>query len=356
VNEWGEHMSNWEYARKNMFLSDVEAVCELAELSMEEYEQMEALAELKDMEADKLFSAEIELNYWSYASVIYRLKNGREVCREFKINVMNEEAVAYLDRIIGEPAFKKGYLEGTSDNLVTLLKDNEKYAVEAFYGNTIYSSKMSREDAAEFLQVYQSELLDASFSAMKENIPAGVLLVDITQTNKNGGRWTQTVGVNVYEFMEKSIACLREKGYYAEEYLNPQDVERIQVINYNSEARMRLEEQRKQQTGMEEAGGYEAVTETSVRMETMEAGITDTSVYADYTEPWQIEAIAGMLYPNDLIGHEWDGGTQRDDEYEVHVFFKNGTKISREYGITAYYGFVKGEVPEFVEIDTAYKE
>ncbi|MBQ8598173.1 MAG: hypothetical protein IJ409_10325 [Lachnospiraceae bacterium] len=356
VDEWGDYVSNWEYAKENMFLADVEAVCELAQLSMDEYEQMKRWAESMDLDEDELYTGETEEEYyWSYASVIYRMKNGREVCREFKINVKNEEAVAYLDRIIGEPEFKTGYLDGASDTLIALLENNDRYTVEAFYGNTVYNSKMSRQDAAEFVKVYQSELKDADFSDLRESVPVGVLLIDVTQTNRNGGRWTRTIGINVYEFMEASTSYLEEKGYYLDAHLNPEDVERIQIVNYNNEARKLLEEKQKMQTGA--AGLEETVTQvSSVRYQMVETNVTDTSVYVDYTEPEQIAAIAEMLYPNDLIGYEWDGGTPRDDEYEVHVYFKNGNKISKEYGITAYYGFIEGQVPEFVQADTAYTE
>lgn len=356
VDEWGDYVSNWEYAKENMFLTDVEAVCKLAELSMEEYEQMKQWAIAQNLDTDEFEAGETKGDsYWSYASVIYRMKNGREVCREFKINVQNEEAVEYLDRIIGEPEFKMGYLDGASKNLVTLLENNEKYTIEAFYSNTIYGNKMSREDAAAFVKIYQTELGGADFSVIREKIPVGVLLIDVTQTNQDGGRWTRTIGINVYEFMEQSIAYLRENGYYVEEYLNPEEVERIQVINYNNETRERLIEEQKLQA---EAGGLEETTEvtTSVRYQMKEDYITDTSVYVDYTDPEQIAAIAEMLYPNDLIGYEWDGGTPRDDEYEVCVYFKSGNKTSKEYGITAYYGFIEGHVPEFVQEDTRYTE
>lgn len=356
VDEWGNYVSNWEYAKENMFLTDTEAVCALARLSMEEYDDMKQYAEAMGLEEDEFYIGKAEKEYyWSYASVIYRLKNGREVFREFKVNVMNEEAVACLDRIIGEPEFKKGYFDGASDTLVTLLEDNDKYTIEAFYGNTVYSSKMSREDAAEFVAVYQNELMDADFSTLREQVPAGVLLIDITQTNKDGGRWTRTVGINVYEFMEESTAYLKEKGYYVEEHLNPEDVERIQIINHNNEARELLQEKQKMQAG---AAGLEEVTEeaTSVRLQMAETNVTDTSVYVDYMEPEQIAAIAERLYPNDMLSYEWDGGTPRDDEYEIYVYFKNGNKISKEYGITAYYGFIEGQVPEFVQEETAYVE
>ena len=357
VDEWGNYMSNWEYARKNMYLTDAEAVCSLAQLSMEEYEQLTQWAESMNIDEEEFYTGKTEkAGYWSYASVIYRMKNGREICREFQINVKNEEAVAYLDRIIGEPAFKKGYLDGASENLITLLEDNDKYTIEAFYGNMVYHNKMSRSDAAEFVKIYQAELLNASFSELKENVPKGVLLVDVTQSTKDGGRWTRTIGINVYEFMTESISYLRDKGYFVEDHLNPEDVERIQIVNYNSAARELLEEKQKMQAGA--AGLEEAVAEeyTSVRLQMSPSDVTDTTVYVNYTDPEKIAAIAKIIYPNDLLGYEWDGGTPRDDEYEVYVYFKNGAGIDREYGIVSYYGFIEGQVPEFVQDETAYRE
>ena len=356
VDEWGDYMSNWEYAKQYMFLEDVESVCELAQISMEEYEQMEQYAKAMDLEEDELYTGELkEEYYWSYVSVIYRMKSGREVCREFQVNVKNETAVALLDEIIGEPEFKKGYMDGASDTLLTLLEDNKRYGVEAFYGNTVYSNKMNRQDAAAFVKIYQEEIMNADFTMLRDYVPVGVLLVDVTQMNENGGRWTRTIGMNVYEFMEESVSYLREKGYYLENYLNPEDVERIQVINYNREAKEKLEEMEQMQAGA--ATLEEVVTEeTSVRVTMAESDKTDTSVYVDYTKPEQIAMLADSIYPNDLIGYDWDGGRVRNDDYEVYVFFKNGSVVGKTNGITAYYGFLDGQVPESVQEETAYKE
>lgn len=341
INEWGEYMSNWEYADKNMFLTDAESVCALAELSMKESEQKESEKEEDD-------------GYWSYASVIYRLKNGRKVCREFKVNVKNAEAVTYLDRIIGEPEFKKGYLNGASENLTNLLKNNDKYEIEAYYGNMIYTNRMNRKDAAEFIEIYQTELLPATFTTLKEQVPAGILMIDVTQDYRDGGRGTWTVGINVYGFMEKSISYLKEKGYYVEEQLNPEDVERIQVLNYNSEIRERLEEEQKDRAETEGIQETEMAEAKSVRMQTSDE--FNTLVYADYTDPEQIRRITEAVYPQELLGNEWDGGTVKAEDYTVCIYFKGGTKIGREYGFNAYYGFLEGQIPEFVQTDTVYKE
>lgn len=341
VDEWGKYMSNWEYADENMFLTDAESVCALAELSMKEYE----LKKPDQWENE---------DYWSYASVIYRLKSGRKVCREFMVNVKNAEAVTYLDRIIGEPEFKKGYLNGASENLADLLENNDKYAIEAYYGNTIYTNRMNQKDAAEFVEIYQTELLPATFTTLKEQVPAGVLMIDVTQEYRDGSRGTWTVGINVYGFMEKSISYLKEKGYYVEEQLNPEDVERIQVVNYNSEIREQLEEEQKKQAETEEIKETEMAETKSVRIQTTDD--INTLVYADYTDPEQIRRIAEAVYPQELLGNEWDGGTKKAEDYTVCIYFKSGTKIGREYGIDAYYGFVEGQIPEFVQEDTVYTE
>ena len=101
----------------------------------------------------------------------------------------------------------------------------------------------------------------------------------------------------------------------------------------------------------------EVVTEeTSVRVTMAESDKTDTSVYVDYTKPEQIAMLADSIYPNDLIGYDWDGGRVRNDDYEVYVFFKNGSVVGKTNGITAYYGFLDGQVPESVQEETAYKE
>lgn len=83
----------------------------------------------------------------------------------------------------------------------------------------------------------------------------------------------------------------------------------------------------------------------------------DTRVYMDYTEKEDIANIADCIYTQEMTYTDnWDGGKEYDSNYQVIVYFKADSEINRSYGSNAYYCFMKGEVPDFVRMDTCYKE
>lgn len=345
----GTSVSVMEYADRYMYLHDVEAACGLARHSIDGYSQV-AQNYYQDYDEEKW-------GRWSQAKILYRLRNGKQVCRKLLVNVDDEETVALLDRIMGSDEFKKGYMPGASDNLQAMF-GREEYKIRAFYENTVYSRDMSREDAERLLAIYQEDLEAANFSRIRDSIPEGMLRLQMSQElpgtggiYSGYGRATRNwyVNVNIYSFNEKCIDFLREKGYYMEYQLDPEDVSYIQVMNRNSEAARELLEKRQEDAGfsMEEQDGDLA--------EDYEEDI-DTRVYAEYTQPEQIRQIASCYYPEDFVAScDWDRGKELDTEYSIYVYFRAESELTRRFGTSAIYGFAQEAVPDFVAADTAYR-
>jgi len=343
-------MSEMEYAMKYMFLTDVEDVCQLAEISMEEYNKLEW-----DRYSMDTFEDEDTGSYWSEAAIVYRLKNGKEVYRNLWVNVEDEKTQELLDHITGTAEFKEGYLMGASKQLDAVLNDPQ-YKMSVYYGDMVYQSRMSREELNELLERYRKDIEKFSFLKAKESMPAGAVMIELEQElseNYYGGyvrtSSVKEIGINIYPFYENCVSYLKEKGYYMDMQVDLDDIAQIQVVNYNSEAAEKL---RSQQGDVIEDEAVPAVAKTQY------AGLansTETSVYADYTEKEEIEQIASVIYPREFVSLRWDNGLTYDKEYEVVVYFKPGSEIVKEYGSSHYYRFVEGTVPQFVQEDTAYK-
>lgn len=361
----GTYMSSGEYADQYMHLKNVADVCELAEISMngyneylERYEQKGNIDDQTDMDD--------QTECWSSGTLIYHLKNGRKVSRSIYVNVNDERTSQLLDQIIGSEEFKKGYMAGASENLTTMMADEGgKRRISATYGNGVYTRKMSEADAKSFLEIYRADLALANFSNVRESTPLAVFDLSIEEDIMgsadvigNGiSRSTRTwmASMNIYPFYEKSITWLKEHGYYMDYQLNVDDVDHIQVINQNYEAKEKLEEKLNTTAG---AAAIAADTvEAATAVEVYGEYEVDTRVYVDYTEKDDIALIADCVYPEDMrYGFDWDGGKTFDDGYQVIVYFKAGSEINRNYGTNAYYCFMKGQVPDFVMEDTLYKE
>lgn len=353
----GAYLSELAYADKYMQLDNVADICELAEFSMNEYN-----AFIRRVEKEGY--GEEQAENWSYATLIYHMKNGRSISRAVWIDVNNDKSVQLLDLIIGSEEFKKGYMPGASENLDRVLaEENSKRKISATCGNSVYTKKMSEADARSFLEIYRRDLALADFSKVKESAP-WVMFSLLIEEDISGGSYTawngvsrsgvtRTITMNIYPFYEESIAWLKEHGYYMEHQLELKDVARIQVINYNSKEREKLEEKINTSSGaaaiMDDP--YIAVGDAEIYDESA----VDTRVYVDYTKEEEIARIASCIYPNTMVsGPDWDGGKKYDGDYEVIVYFKADSRMNREYGINAYYCFMEDQIPDFVMEDTRY--
>ena len=107
--------------------------------------------------------------------------------------------------------------------------------------------------------------------------------------------------------------------------MKPEDVEKIQVTNYNYEVQKQ--------------------------------GDADTSEYirnAVYDQEEDIRELCDKLYPSDWICSGWSMGADAERDYSVTVYFKPEKSVDG-MGV-AYFTFLDGETPEFVQADTLYEE
>lgn len=358
-DESGTFISTYEYARRNMQLHNVEEICEMVERSMKAFDQVDRYGD---------DDASNQEGTWVYTNILYRLKNGREVCRCLWVNVEDAHTVETLDKIVGAEEFKKGFFMGASDSLTAMLENKEgKYKISTSYGNRIYQQKMSDAQAKEFLAIYQKDLAAANFSNIRENTPVGMMSFAITE-EVNGSVYMSSdgvvsratrgwdVGVYIYPFYKDSIAYLKENGYYMDTQVKLEDIAKIQVVNYNYDVVRNLQEERFATAGASAIG----MDDPAVLLEMGSAAKYDTEidarVYVDYAQEEQIREIAECIYPSDLVIDDWDCGKKLDRNYQVVVYFKTDSEMTKNFGTNAWYGFLEGQVPEFVVEDTAYKE
>ena len=345
-DEKGNYLSEYEYAKKYMFIKDTNSVCELVKISMENS---------GDIDENKIYS--MENHQWSMASLIYRLKDGREVSRRIWVDTKDPATIQLLDQIIGSEEFQAGAFVGVSNLLSELLADSGTYTVQASYGNTIYTNKMNKDDVTELLEAYKKDMANTNFSLMSSCVPTGSVRLEF-RAKTIGTSYSynsRSSGFNIYPFFENSIACLKENGYYIENQLNPEDVDRIQVVNYNYELSEQLQEEQKSAVGAatigtdtEMVGDWEMAEKYGYEL--------DARVFANYTDAEDIAEIAACIYSSECLYEDWDHGTAKNQEYEVNVYFKADSRISKEYGMNAYYGFVGDQIPAFVQEDTTYQQ
>ncbi len=347
-NENLEYMSRYDYMKENMYLTDVGAVNKLLKKSIEAIGQMTSLNEIYTGENGE----------WYQLVVNYRMNNKREVIRQLYVNLEDEETLELLDRIESSEEFIAGAYLGASDILERAIA-NEDYQIGIAYGNGIYETKMERSDAKELLACYKDDIAKAGFLRQRETIPSGSLIVTV---EKKMGSYTMTnqAEISIYPFFDECISYLKEKGYYMERFINPEDIDRIQVVNYNYEIAEKLEEEQQKEASLDAMDAPEllhaqAYTEAEAVVYKADETV-DTRRYATYDDADQIAQISEMIYPGGWIYKGWHMDKEQDENYAVSVYFKPGNDRLRWDGDIGSYCFLVDEVPDFVVADTQYIE
>lgn len=330
-----EHTSKVSYAEENMYLSDVGAVNKLLKLSVDEISKYDNLSRIYEENDDAL---------WYNVTLIFRMDNKRNVYRDIYVNVNNPEAAELLDRIEASDEYVSGIYMGASESLAKILSD-DKSKVAVSYGDSYYQQKFSSQEAEEFLALYREDVKGNGFTKLRESIPCGSLRFTIVKKYLSHSSYFDTE-FPIYPFYTRCVEYLKEKGYYRESFIDPKDVERIQVTNYNVDF---AAEKQKQQEQLVLDSEVSAVSE-SVWND------SEYSRYASYDSPDDIRELCNALYPQDWLNQSWHMAANGDSDYRITVYFKSDSQPAKDNMGVGTYCFKAGEVPQFVIDDTVYRE
>lgn len=341
------NVSKTDYIMENMYVTDVGAVNKLLKMSMEEVEKYGNLS--------RLFDSEEEGAEWYRVTLIYRMGNKRNVSRSILINVQDPDTVELLDRIEGSEEYICGVYPGASETLDKLLTE-ENARVSVFYGNNVYQQKISVEEASRLLALYREDIKGTTFSMFRENVNTGSLRLSIEKKKMDYTTYYDTE-IRIYPFFTRCVEYLKERGLYRETFIDPEDVERIQVMNYHYE----LEKQYQEEKELQQIPDAEAALNTGRHMAITEskseygAGESDFIRYANYEDEESIKEICDKIYPNSWSSQSWHSSYKRAEDYQVTIYFKSESVMKLGTGAAEGFFFMEDGVPEFVEQDTAYQ-
>ena len=335
---WDEDMkyiSKEEYVEEYMYLTDIGAVNQLMKHSMELVDQYEDMNLLHEDESRE----------WRRVTVTYRMADKRKVSREMLIDLADEETIALLDRIESSEEYIAGGIFGASDILQKAL-DDESRKISVSYGNGTYLTKLKKEEAQELITRYQEDVRTGGFLKYRESVPTGSLCLEFEEQYSYYTAYTQAE-LLIYPFYENCVAYLTENGYYIPEIIKAEDVEKIQIINEHYDL---VEEARNQQDEASTPMAEIVIADYAIK------DINDEfRRIVTYDTPEEIAAIIEKLYSREQLNGSWHSTKLLDNNYSIKVYFNpesGATAIDNEgFG---YYVFEQGEVPEFVEEDTAY--
>lgn len=294
------------YLEDNMFITDVDAVCELAGRSYE-------AEEMKNMEEVRTIH------------VLYRLKSGKTVSRYFYVDVGNPANEELLNRLIGSREYKEGYYQIYQDNLPF---DEYRKQMEISYHNGVIEWGVSASYAEDVREAWIKDMEQFDFSMARNNRVCGYLRFGITSSYM---AWE----LPVYENFTNTVALLKEQNIYYPLELHAEDIQSLEIVNYHYDER--------EEYDAAETENYDVAVGLS------------SIVTASFDEPEEIEQILAGIYPIELDDMTyWNEQKMTDKNYLITISFNADTDYHHPFGRGYYdFYFLTGEVPEFVVERTA---
>lgn len=333
-----EYVGKEDFFKEHMYLTDIDTVNELLKNSNDAVAACDDLHQFYGDETDE---------QWYTLEVLYRLGEKRTASRRVYVNPDDPKTMDLLDRIVGTKEYSEGAYISNADAIDHVLKD-EKAKVTVYYGSNIYNQKITREEASELLALYREDVRECRFSDLRSNIPTGSLRIGMEKRDTNYTSYRESE-VKIYPFYTRCVEYLKDKELYMETFLKPEDVEKIQVTNYNYEI------QKQKQGDADVPDDYGA--KINMAMTVGHTDAEETSEYirnAVYDQEEDIRELCDKLYPSDWICSGWSMGADAERDYSVTVYFKPEKSVDG-MGV-AYFTFLDGETPEFVQADTLYEE
>ena len=295
--------SNDEYHEQNMYLTDIEAVENIAEIAQK-------------YTTETVKSGDSNTYAEGYAmNVIYRLKNGRKVYRSF--TVPYDIDPEYMDAVIGSDQYKESFFG--------LDKEGEYVAnagdVTATYDNGHGNLATDEFNYDDFKAAYETDIKQYNYSMAHNNMPVGNIAFSSSSMNYVG-----SVSYPIYASYSNTIKWLKSEKIWINTEVNIDDVEQISVTNYHNEVYA---------DGQSFAG--------------------DPSVSVVYTDPDDMKMVIDASIPSSITG-TWQTNDTQDYNYSIVVTYKeDAIKNASAYGYDGlyYYNFFSDKVPEKVANDTA---
>lgn len=348
LNENMESVGSNEYAGEYMYLTDVGAVCKLAKKSMEEMNGREDFYSV-------IYNDDEQADTWYGAQLIFRMNSGKTVCRRIYINVDDKENQELLDRIEGTDEFRIGYYQAAGEVLDEAIS-NTKKEVTASYWNGVYNQKIQKEELQKLLTLYKKDVRTTNFTKVREKEASGYIRLSVMSKQRNYS-YANEIGIAIYPFFTECINYLKELNYYNDKFVNLEDVEKIQVINYNLEKQREWEiEKQKEQAVILKEETQDFSTEVLMGYPLTETDEMDFRTYVTYADEEDLKKLSDFIYPVEINYAGWTREKGAERNYSVLVYFKPESGVALSYGNMAYYTFKEGQVPDFVEKDTQYQE
>lgn len=320
--EWYEedesirYVSDSVYLQEHMFLTDADAVCELARKGQE------LLIELEDYEGTEENGKDIRI-----VKVLYRLKSGKEVERLLWVDFEDASNEELLNRLVGTQEYRDGFYLIANGDIEDPFAEMER-EWQVLYTNGTIETQLPASESSRLREMWLKDMEQFDFTLAHNSMPCGKLTWEI----RNG---YISMHLPVYENFTNTLAVLEEYSAYYPVELRAEDVLSLEVTNWHNQD---------QDEFFYEGSAYaKSVVQDA-----------NHAVTKEFTDPEEIAEIVKNLYPNGTMPSlYWNESDRVDDNYTIVVTFKMDTDYPYRRGYFNY-NFLSGQVPDFVVERTAF--
>ncbi len=247
-------------------------------------------------------------------SILYRMKNGRKIYRYITVpyDVVDDK----LENIISSEEYKIGNFEVFHDDEI---READKNAVNRTlrYVSCGETKSTTYFDYTELSEAYRRDiLLNYSFKNMKNVMPTGSIEYEVSDETYVYG------SLNVYDTYTNTINLLKAYGIYTDSAELSDNITEVIVTNYYP--------------------GYDLEKTSSDEIEE-----SVDSKMVSYYDKESVKKILEAAVSTDFY-NMWYNYNNNNSQYSIQVYTNGNVQ---NYG-GAYYTFIKGKVPDFVEEDT----
>ncbi|MBR6147102.1 MAG: hypothetical protein IKQ44_01965 [Lachnospiraceae bacterium] len=323
------HMSAQQYCIENMFITDIDSIYELMELSMKSYDEDCLKTNNRDV-----------LNYMRYtkyddAVIVLRTKNGRVIYKNIPVPLNNERAQEIEKKIFSSDEFINGYF------CLKKYDFTDKIPEEGWheFSNNYTSITLNAEETENLLECYKQDLDEFDYEKICNEGPLGTVYFSVSESNFGLYNYMRSSSFSIYPSMKNCVDCLESIGY-KQPQIDAKDIASISITYYE-----------------DSDVDYDDIEKYYYSMTSSAKPVEPKSVV--YVSEDDIEKLFPYISMNEY-SHKWGQDDTFETAYNVEAEVNTAKLYEGNDRVVAtnvrgntivYFNFLKDQVPDFVKKD-----
>jgi ABC-2 type transport system permease protein len=328
MNENMTYVNGDQYCLDHMFLTDVDSVYELMDLSMKSYDEDCAKIENRDVERYARYTK------YDDAVIIIRTNSGRVIYKNIPVPQNNERAHEIENKLFSSKEFIDGYFSIKNVDISNSVSEENWNEFSNSYTNITLKAK----EVQMMIECYKKDLDNFDYEQICNEGSLGSVYFTLDQ-GRGFTRYMRSAYFSIYPSMTNCVNYLKELGYETPD-ITAKDVASVSITYYEGSDI-----------------DYDDI-EAYYKSNTYDYGVDDSKDVM-YVDEADIEKLLPYMSLNEY-SHKWGRGDIFEPAYSIEAevstskLFSGNSHVVMTSGkgnTTVYFNFLKDQVPDFVKKD-----